>query len=328
VWIRHPGWGAKGALAIRINGEPLSLTSSPSSFVPIAREWRDGDRIDVELPMRTSIERLPDGSDYVAVLRGPIVLAAKTGTGQLDGLIAGDGRMAHVSQGPYLPLDSAPMLVGEFASLADQIKPVAGKPLTFTAAGLIRPESSRDLELVPFFRVHDARYVMYWRTVTPDKYPEVAAALEASEKARLALEARTLDSVAPGEQQPEVEHAMQGEGSSSGVNQGRRFRDASGWFSYRLKATPATPLELLVTYYADERGRRFDIVVGDEAVATVSLNGRQRDRFVDVTYPLPAAIVPGADATVTVKFAAKDKSRTGSIYAVRLVKAETAAPAP
>jgi hypothetical protein len=51
--------------------------------------------------MRTTIERLPDRSNYVAILHGPLVLAAKTATEQLDGLIAGDGRMAHVS--PFDP---------------------------------------------------------------------------------------------------------------------------------------------------------------------------------------------------------------------------------
>ena len=45
----------------------------------MTREWRNGDRVEIDLPMRTTIERLPDGSDYVAILHGPIVLAARTG---------------------------------------------------------------------------------------------------------------------------------------------------------------------------------------------------------------------------------------------------------
>ena len=241
--VRHPAWVAQGALAIRVNGEAQAVSSSPSTYVAISREWRDGDKVDVELPMRTTLERLPDGSDYVAVLRGPIVLAAKTGTEQLDGLIAGDGRMGHISSGPYLSLDTAPMLVGDITKFTEQIQPVDGKSLTFTVAGLVRPEKFHGLELVPFFRVHDARYVIYWRTVSAEKYPEVSAALEVSEKARLALEARTFDQVMPGEQQPEVDHQFQSEGSNSDVNLGRHWRDASGWFSYKIKAKPGVPLE-------------------------------------------------------------------------------------
>ncbi|HEY0946326.1 MAG TPA: beta-L-arabinofuranosidase domain-containing protein, partial [Opitutaceae bacterium] len=322
VQVRHPAWVESGALVVRVNGETQPTTSSPSSYAAITREWRDGDQVEIELPMRTTLERLPDGSDYVAVLRGPIVLAARTGTEQLDGLVADDTRNGHISPGPYLPLDQAPMLVGDLATLTEQIQPVEGRPLTFTAPGLVRPEKFRNVELVPFFRVHDARYAIYWRTVSAERYPEVAAALEVSEKTRLALEARTLDAVSPGEQQPEVEHDFRSEASRSGVNQGRQWRDASGWFSYRMKAISGAPLELLVTYDADERGRTFDILVNDRVIATVALDGRQRDRFVDVAYAIPPEIVAGVgDGSLTVKFAAREKSRTGSIYGVRLIKA-------
>lgn len=322
--LRHPGWVERGGFDVSINGQKQSVLSSPASYLSVTREWRDGDTIEIELPMRTTVERLPDGSDYVAFIHGPIVLAAKTGTQDLDGLVAETGRMAHVSPGPYLPLDEAPMLVGDPDTLAKELQPVAGRPLTFTAPNLIQPDKFRDLRLEPFFRVHDARYMMYWRTVSPEKYPEVTAALAASEKSRLALEARTLDHVAPGEQQPEVEHGYQGEGSRSGTTHGRRWRDASNWFSYRLKAARGVPLELIVTYYADERGREFDLLVNDRALAHVKLDGSQRDRFIDVAYPIPPDIAAsiGEDGLLTVKFAAAGKSRTASIFGLRLVRQE------
>src|SRR6266542_3803025 len=157
--VRHPSWVAAGDFQIRVNGEAWRDSSTPSSYAAITREWRDGDRVEVDLPMRTTLERLPDQSDYVAILRGPIVLAAETGREQPENLIAGDGRMAHVSTGPYLPLDSAPMLVGNVATLSDHIRPVQGRPMTFTASEVIRPAQAADLELVPFFRVHDSRYM-------------------------------------------------------------------------------------------------------------------------------------------------------------------------
>jgi len=161
--VRHPAWVAEGAFRVRINGEPWSGASTPSSYAAIEREWRDGDRVEIELPMRTRVEPLPDGSPYAAVLHGPIVLAAKTGADRMDGLLAGDGRMDHAPSGPELPLDEAPMLVGEIATLAGRIRPVPGRPLTFTARDVVRPANARDLELIPFFRVHDSRYVIYWR---------------------------------------------------------------------------------------------------------------------------------------------------------------------
>ncbi len=322
--IRHPSWCENPAVSI--NGTPFQSHTSPSSYIILSREWRDGDRIEIELPMRTTLERLPDGSDYVAVLHGPIVLAAKTGTENLDGLIAGDARMGHVAPGPYLPLDQAPMLVGDFTTIAGQIKPVAGRPLTFTTGELIQPEKFRGLELVPFFRVHDARYMLYWRTVSAEKYPAVVAGLEASEHARLELESRTLDRVAPGEQQPEVEHGLAAENSGTGVTLGRHWRDATGWFSYTLKATQGAPQELRVTYYSRERGRAFNILVNGAVISAVEPIPQLRDRFVDVTYPIPPALAAAPAGVLTVKFAAKEKSRTASIFDVRLVKASIVKP--
>lgn len=320
--IRHPAWCE--APVITVNGHPTLVQSiRRSTYFGIDREWSDGDRVEVTLPMRTTLERLPDGSDYAAVLHGPVVLAAKTGTERIDGLVANDGRMAHIAPGPYLPLDRAPMLVGDFAQLASGIRPVEGKPLTFQAPGLVGPEGFRDLELVPFFRVHDARYMLYWRTVSPEKYSEVVAGIEASEKARLALDARTLDFVAPGEQQSEVEHGFAGEATRTGATQGRRWREAvGGWFSYKLNATGAAgaSLELIVTYDGGERDRKFDVVLNDRVLATVELTGQQRDRQLDVAYPVPADLA--AAGSLTVKFVAPDKARTGSVYGVRLAKTE------
>ena len=322
VHVRHPAWVAAGALAIRVNGRRWPPASKPSSFVPITREWREGDRVDIALPMRTALERLPDGSDYVAILHGPIVLAARTGTEELGSLVAGDGRMAHISPGPYLPLDGAPMLVGDPATLAGAIRPVPGRALTFSAREIIKPSAARDLELVPFSRVHDTRYMLYWRAVTPDKYGEVLTRLAVEERSRLALDARTIDRVTPGEQQPEIEHQIESDRSTTGVTNGRTWRDAAGSFGYALAAGGArSPLQLLVTYSAGQRGRSFDIAVNGRVVTSVTLDGREPDRFADVVYPIPNEIVDrAANGVLRVTFVAKESSRTAAVYDLRLLR--------
>jgi uncharacterized protein len=317
--VRHPGWC--GRPVVSINGEPWRTPSSRSSYIEIAREWHDGDRVEIDLPMRTTVERLPDHSDYVALLHGPIVLAARTDAEELDGLIAGDSRMGHIAPGAHRSMDHAPMLVGDFSSLAENIKPVPGKPLTFTATGLIRPDTFRDLELTPFFRLHDARYMLYWRTASAEKYPEVMAELAASERDRLDLEARTIDAVAPGEQQPEVEHGLTSEKSGSGAVLGRRCRDAAGWFSYKLRTQPGVLQELIVTTYERQRDRACDILVNGQILASIAPKTDLRDRFVDTTYPVPTEIVNAAkDGVLTVTFAAKQDLRTASIFGLRLVR--------
>lgn len=320
--LRHPGWAGQGGVTVTVNGKPELTSTKPASYLTLEREWREGDTVEMTFAMRTTVEPLPDGSPYVAVLHGPIVLAASTGKEQLDGLVQEQPtRFGHISQGPYLPLDQAPMLVGDRTSLLRAITPVPGKTLTFSAQSAIQPASFQDLELIPFFRLHDARYVMYWRNVSAQEYPSVVAQLEASEHARLQLERRTLDQVAPGEQQPEVDHGFRSEGSATGVNQGRRWRDAAGWFEYELDRKGKREAVLIVTYYGDERGRRFDVVVNDHPLASVAREGGTRDRFVDVSYPLPASLLaePGP---LRVKFVAKPPARTAAIYGIRLVTAD------
>lgn len=322
VHVRYPAWVKGGDLTIRINGKAEPISDGPSSYVNLVREWRDGDRIEVDLPMHIRIERLADDSDYVAFLHGPIVLAARTGTEDLAGLIAGDGRMAHVGGGALLPADEAPMLVGDPATLAEQLQPVPGQSLRFNARSLIQPDRYRELELQPFFRLHDARYVIYWRTTTAAQYPKVVQQLETKERHRLALEARTLDQVTPGQQQPEVEHRFQGQDTNTGTEYGRSWRDARGWFSYDLHAPDDRATQLIVTYWAFLwSARRFDIFVNDQLLAEVTLAANQQEQFVEQTYDLPAEVI-APEGLWRVKFVARENSTAGPIYGVRLVKPE------
>ncbi len=175
LMVRRPKWVADGQFVLKVNGVPQADTRQGGAYVAIDREWKEGDRVELEMPMRTTVERFAPGSDYVAILHGPIVLAAKTNEGDLKGLFAGDGRWDHVASGPKLPLDEAPELVAkDVDSLIAGIKPVAGESLTFTASDEIRPDQFRNLQLIPFFRVHDSRYMLYWKLERPGNKLETA----------------------------------------------------------------------------------------------------------------------------------------------------------
>jgi hypothetical protein len=118
---------------------------------------------------------------------------------------------------------------------------------------------------------------------------------------------------------------MQGEGATTGVTNGRSWRDASGWFGYELHVPASTAgvsgpsLALLLTYSDGQRDRRFDIVVNDRAIATVALDGQHADRFTDVAYLIPPDVVLAANGVFTVKFVAKSGSRAGAVYDIRLL---------
>jgi uncharacterized protein len=324
--LRHPAW-LKGSLKVSLNGRDWPLRSKPSSYARIERTWQDGDRLHIELPMQARVEGLPDGSDHVALLYGPIVLAAKTGTEELTGLIADTGRGSHIAPGPYLPLERAPMLVGKRDSLARHLEPVKGKPMVFKASALIQPAAFRNLELEPLFRAHDARLMVYWRTATKEAYPAVLQALEALERKRQALESRTLDQIVPGEQQPEVEHAFKGEDTKTGMHLGRRWRDTGSFIVYQLRA-PALdpPLEIALTFSGADENSGFALLINEREIATIQLAGGRPDEFLDLTFPIPSTLPSAPHGGITVRLVA-GRQRTSRLFDLRLLKASSPAPA-
>jgi hypothetical protein len=320
--LRHPGWVAAGAFAVKVNGERVAVTTMPSSYAAITREWRNGDRVEIELPMRTTVERLPDGSDWVAILHGPVVLVAPAGTNNLRGLYANDSRMGQSASGPLVPLDQVPVLLASASDVPPHVKAdAAAGPMRFRLAEIVEPAAANGLPLLPFFRLHNARYQMYWQLTTKAEVAAKRERLVAEERAKARLEAGTLDRVAPGEQQPEVEHDFKGEGSNTGIAEGRRYRDGQS-FQYTLHPRGEKAVDLVVTYWGGDSGRTFDILANDTLVATQELKAEQPGAFMEKRYPLPADVLAAAaDGRVTIKFVAKVWV-AGGIFDLRLMKAE------
>lgn len=318
--LRHPGWVAAGAFAVRVNGQPVPVSSTPSSYAELRREWRDGDRVEVELPLRTTIERLPDGSDWVAFLHGPIVLASPAGTNDLRGLYADDSRMGQVASGPLVPLDRVPVLLGSAGESLNHVKSdTAAGPLRFRLVDIVEPPAPEGVPLVPFFRLHDARYQMYWQLTTKEQLAARRDRLAAEERARAWREANTLDRVAPGEQQPEVEHGFTGEGTATGLHEGRRWRHGR-WFQYSLNARGERAVDLVVTYWGGDRDRTFDILVNGVRLATEKLVGARPGEFFEQRYAIPSEVVAAAsDGRLTVRFTAQT-GLAGGIFDLRLMK--------
>jgi uncharacterized protein len=162
--IRYPVWVAEGQLEITINGVKAAVDAKQGTYVKLNRVWRKGDKIEVRLPMKITTEEMPGNSHYIAFLHGPIVLAAKTDTTDLDNLTADSNQFGgYRARGKLYPLDAMPVLATTETPLEKLLKPVDGKPQTFTAAGLITPVSYKNLELIPFYKLHDARYMIYWK---------------------------------------------------------------------------------------------------------------------------------------------------------------------
>lgn len=324
LMVRYPVWVKDDELKIAVNDEEFEYNAKRSSFISINRKWYKGDVVTIELPMHNYIERMPNVPEYVAFLHGPILLSAKTGTEDLKGLIADDGRWGQYAAGTYLPVDEAPILIeDDLENIADKLEPVEGKPLNFKLD--VEMINSQKLTLEPFSQIHDARYMMYWLALTNDGYEDYLDSLHTIEKERLAIERRTIDYVATGEQQPETDHALQSEKSNTGNNRDDFFREArnEGYFSYDLATNLEIGLSLFVRYWGADWGiRKFDIYIDDKKLLTEENTGRwNQSMFKDIIYPIPDDFVKGR-SSVRVKFQAMPNTSAGAVYVVRLLKSE------
>ncbi|MDR7333466.1 glycoside hydrolase family 127 protein [Roseateles asaccharophilus] len=321
--VRYPGWVAPGALKVKLNGKPVKVTAKPGGYVELDRAWKAGDTVDVELPMRTTLEPLHGMKNYVAVLHGPIVLAAKTPQpGESLNFRADASRMGHIAHGAVCPQEAAPVFVSDKDDFIRRFKPVPGQPLTFTAPGLIQGGKGADkLQLIPFFRLHDSRYMLYWGRSTPAQQSLMRADLAKAEEARLALDAITIDQVAPGEQQPESDHFFKGEGAENGIAPAGRWRHAKKWFSYVLNDPKAEARVLRLSFSTRDAGRRFDLLVNGQPVADIELaSDASREEIYVRDFTLPAELVKAAGGKLEVKFVAKPGSIAGGLYGLRLVR--------
>jgi DUF1680 family protein len=78
--LRVPAWSTASATAIGVNGEAAAI-SMDRGFASIRRRWKDGDRIDLHVPLRLRLEPVdPEHSGTVALMRGPLVLFALADT--------------------------------------------------------------------------------------------------------------------------------------------------------------------------------------------------------------------------------------------------------
>lgn len=322
--VRKPGW--TDGMKVKVNGQQLKIAPDASGYYALDRTWEDGDVVELEMPMTVRLEELNYLPQYVSIMRGPIVLAAKyDNSAGLPGLVADDHRWGHIAHGQLVSVFDTPLLIGKRPALLkklNKMERVEGKKMTYKVPGLFDGRFA-DLELQPFATIHDSRYMIYWLSMTPKEYAEYQTTARKSEEIRLALDARTVDAINTGEQQPEVDHGMSSRNSSSGNFNGEPWRDAGagGHLSYNMATDGRNDLTLRVRYWGNETGgKQFDILVDDVTLASVDNSGKwSRNEFVDEEYAIPASLLEGKE-TVNVKFLPREGNSTGGIYHLRLLR--------
>lgn len=255
--IRQPKWAEN--FEVLVNGNVFQVSKTGNSYASINRKWKSGDKITVRFKTTTHLENLPDGSNWSAFVHGPIVLAAKTSTTDLVGLFADDSRMGHETKGPLYPMNKAYALVDEKGDFKSKIKPI-GK-LKF---------SLDSLTLQPFFEIHDARYQMYFQTFNKTAFENYQASIKQKEAEQLALEARTIDKVNCGEQQPEVDHSYKGERSNSGYDDEQFWRSTRSYIFYQLLNRNKQGKVLIISVLDDFQLENLAILINEKPIENIS----------------------------------------------------------
>jgi uncharacterized protein len=301
-----PHWATRG-VAATVNGQPVDIgrgdgsrrgvsgrssesgigadgdPAHPPYYLTVQRTWRDGDRVTVKMPMRLYAAPMPDDPEMIAVMYGPLVLAGLT--------------------------DHSRYFIADAKDLAAWIKPVPGKPLTFTTVGQ-KPE----MTLVPLNGIINERYGVYFLAIKEGS--ERHKKLLAEEEARRQREARFLDRVLANDATSEQAHHLQEQGSGAGPYGGKGWRHAPspGWFSWDLKVLPDAPITLVCTYWgSDVPPRQFDVLVDGQVIATQTLNSDKPGEFFDIEYKIPPELTRGKDK-ITVRFQGHPNNTAGGVF--------------
>jgi DUF1680 family protein len=145
--IRYPYWAENG-IEVRVNGSKKRFNRQPGSFVAIERTWKAGDNLEIKMPFSLRLESMPDDSNRVAVMYGPLVMA---------------GDLGPVKDSTSIDPMYVPVLMTENRNPAAWMKPVEGKINTFITVNTGRPA---DVIMKPFYATYNRRYSVYWDLFT------------------------------------------------------------------------------------------------------------------------------------------------------------------
>lgn len=153
VHLRVPYWAEGGA--VKINGRQLPAFASRSSYLTLRGPWKNGDTIELSLPMGLHRHPMPDDESLQAVMYGPLVLA-----GRFDAIPA---EMRFGEYGPRGTPYKVPEITGKIDDVSSWVEPAVGSPLQFRTV-----HQDQAIDLVPLNQILQHKYAVYWK-VNPAK---------------------------------------------------------------------------------------------------------------------------------------------------------------
>jgi DUF1680 family protein len=154
--LRYPRWTSN--VTVKINGKKITVKQIPSSYISIDRNWKDGDKIEVNYPMQLQIAEANDNPDKAAITYGPLVLAGVMGTEGMAAPAPFSNPELYNDYYTYeynVPAGIKTALQIDRKNLSKDIKPVPGEKLAFITG-------KENVRLEPVYKIHRQRYVVYW----------------------------------------------------------------------------------------------------------------------------------------------------------------------
>jgi hypothetical protein len=238
-------------------------------------------------------------------------------------------------------LSVAPMLIGDRGKLLSRINPKDVSKLQYT----IQPsEVGRShwpaLTLQPFYEIQHARYSCYWYAQSPEKYAQ--SPMVKADSIAAALEARTIDFVAAGEQQSEAGHVIYASDPSRKGNwNSESYREIpnnqevsftlTNLRSNNTQPLPTKNIALMLRFTNNDRNRRCSIYIDGKPLAEnwvtpATHPSIESSGFFNQEFPIPEEMLLDADGKPkqSIRFTLKANNGTmaPSIFYLRLVDVE------
>lgn len=304
-----PGWATRDA-TLRVGAEkarPVEVAGG--NYLILNRSWPEGkSTVELDLPSRLHVQRMPDDESYLAFLYGPLVLATRLTSPSATDVTANTSFLKKL------------FLVTKSDNLEEWIHPIPDRPLAFRITG-----QDLDYELVPFSSIVDDPYRVYWRAYREgSKAHRDYLSLEERWKD---LVGRTVDAVNVGREVVEVHargsstHEMQMRNYIWGQREGREFfytRPGGGGFSVTLKVREDQPVSLSCIFWGSAIGHLYDVFVDGTKVASSVVEKGELHSFIAEEYEISPDLTRGKDR-IRVELSDRADSVHAPVFDCRIV---------
>ncbi|MEP6847221.1 MAG: glycoside hydrolase family 127 protein [Acidobacteriota bacterium] len=293
IAMRLPSWADKPA--ITATGSLIQMLHY-NGYAMIRKRWKQGDVLTLDLKMEPRLEATAGDDNVVAVMSGPLVLAADLGDAAKD----------------FNGVE--PAFVG--GDLKAAIKPTT-EAAVFMTTGIGRPA---DISLKPFYSQWERRTAVYFPRYTDQEWAKAQAVLAIEQARNRDIMANAVDMIDLGNEKSEKEHKLTSSISYPLSYRAKNGRDArtGGYFEFQMKVADV-PLTLRARYWGEESKRSFNILIDGQKIATETLGLGKPGTFVEIEYLIPVELLKGK-ADVTVRFEPEKGSTAGPVFGCLIYK--------